>query len=81
MLRYVADQVFSVSVGESVHMDNISSTQQTDHARARILPDKGVPQDLGEFTGSEWSVDLVPTKSPDALLEQKNGVIDLLSSL
>lgn len=73
MLRYVADQVFSVSVGELVHIDNILSIHQTDHARARILPDKGVPQDLGEFTGSERGVDLVPTKSPDTLLEQESG--------
>lgn len=47
--------------------------QQTDHARARILPDEGVPQDLGEFTGSERSVDLVSTQSPDALLKRDGG--------
>lgn len=46
---------------------------QTDHARARILPDEGVPQDLGELAGSEWSVDLVSPQSPDALLKRGSG--------
>lgn len=56
-----------------MHADTMASMQQTDHACARILPDKGVPQDLGEFTGSERSVDLVSTKSPDTLLEKESG--------
>lgn len=44
---------------------------QTDHACARILPNEGVSEDLGEFTGSEWSVGLVTAESPDTFLERE----------
>lgn len=44
----------------------------TDHACAWILPDERVPQDLGEFTGSEWRVGLVTAKSPDTFLKHRD---------
>lgn len=44
------------------------SREKTYHASARILPNKRVSQDLGEFTGSEWMMGLIATESPDTLL-------------
>lgn len=50
---------------------------RTDHARAWILPNERVPQDLGEFTGSEWSVGLVPAKSPDTFLKGRRRRVEV----
>lgn len=41
------------------------------HACPWVFSDEGVPQDLGQLAGSEWSVRFVPAQSSNTLLENE----------
>lgn len=49
------------------------------HARAGLLANEGVPQDLGEFAGAEREMSTFPAQRADAFLQRQQRLVDLCS--
>jgi hypothetical protein len=47
------------------------------HARFRLFPDEGVPEDLRELAGTERQVGALSAESTDALLQRQQRLVDL----